>query len=67
MASAIGKRLKVFTQLQTCLRKSLESEDFTFEVEKLNESLNSIKDKEGDSSACLRMDEARGSLNIYLT
>jgi hypothetical protein len=43
---AIGKHLEVFTKLQTCLAKSLEGKEFTFEVEKLNESLNSIKGEE---------------------
>jgi hypothetical protein len=70
--SAIGKHLEVFTQFQTCLRKSLEGKDFTSEVEKLNETLNSIKDKREEipplSLIIERMDETRGGVvNIYLT
>jgi hypothetical protein len=52
------------------LRKSLEGKDFTSEVEKLNESLNSIKGEEVPqlSLRIERMEETRGGVvNIYLT
>jgi hypothetical protein len=52
------------------LRKSLEGKDFTSEVEKLNESLNSIKGEEIPQIGLRteRMEETRGGVvNIYLT
>jgi hypothetical protein len=67
---AIGKHLEAFTQFQTCLRKSLEGKDFTYEVEKLNESLSSIKEEEIPQLGLEieRTEETRGGVvNIYLT
>ena len=67
--SAMGKHLEVFTQFQTCLRKSLEGKDFTSEVEKLNETLNSIKGEEIPQLGLRmeRMEETKGGVvNIYL-
>jgi hypothetical protein len=67
---AIGKHLEIFTKLQTYLRKSLEGKEFTSEVEKLNESLNSIKGEEIPQLGLKteRMEETRGGVvNIYLT
>jgi hypothetical protein len=66
----IGKHLEAFTQFQTCLRKSLEGKEFTSEIEKLNESLNSIKGEEIPQLGLRteRIEEMRGGVvNIYLT
>lgn len=54
------------------MRKSLEGKDFTYEIEKLNETLNSIKDKREEipplGLRIERMEETRGGVvNIYLT
>jgi hypothetical protein len=52
------------------LRKSLEGKEFTSEVEKLNESLSSIKGEEIPQLDLRmeRIEETRGGVvNIYLT
>jgi hypothetical protein len=72
MAFSNGKTLRGFHPISDMLEKNLEGKDFTSELEKLNETLNSIKDKRERipplSLIIERMDKTRGGVvNIYLT
>jgi hypothetical protein len=69
---ASGKHLEAFTLLQESIRKSLQSEDPTTYLEKLNKLLETIKDI-GEHVPPIaprieRIEETRGgALSIYLT